>query len=288
MYQSKRFSYGYEETEEQGKNAATMIEDILKDPEFPALEEVVIGCWGQVWDDNSGAQTLVDGIVANKDKFSHIKSLFVGDMDYEDCEVSWIIQADYSALWDAMPQLEKIVIKGSSELTLGNIRHDNLKEFEIICGGLPASVIGEIQNAKLPSLQKLLLYMGVDDYGFDGDISTVKELLDKSDFPQLNYLGIVDSDMQDEIAQAVIDCKYMKQIQTLDLSLGTLTDKGGEILLNNLDKYPNLEQVDLHFHYLSEDMMKRLGGLRVKVNVEEQQEADNYKGELYYYPMLTE
>lgn len=288
MYQSKRFSYGYEEIDEQGKNAATMIEDILKDPEFPKLEEVVIGCWGEAWDNAGGAQSLVDGIVANKDKFSHIKSLFVGDMDYEDCEVSWIIQADYSALWDAMPQLEKLVIKGSSELTLGDIRHDNLKEFTIICGGLPASVIDEIQNAKLPSLQKLLLYMGVDDYGFDGDISTVKALLDKSDFPQLDYLGIVDSEIQDEIAQAVIDCKYMKQIQTLDLSLGTLTDKGGEILLNNLDKYPNLEQVDLHFHYLSEDMMKRLGGLSVKVNLEEQQEADNYKGELYYYPMLTE
>lgn len=288
MYQSKRFSYGYEETEEQGKNASTMIEDIIKDPEFPNLEEIVIGCWGQVWDDEEGAQTLVDGIVANKDRFSHIRSLFIGDMDYEDCEVSWIIQADYSALWDAMPQLEKLVIKGSSELSLGDIRHDNLKDFEIICGGLPSDVISQIQNAKLPSLQKLLLYMGVEDYGFDGDISTVKDLLDKSDFPQLTYLGIVDSEIQDEIAEAVINCKYMKQIKTLDLSLGTLTDKGGKVLLDNLEKYPELEMIDLHYHYLSDKMIKHLHKLEPEINTQEQQEADNYHGELYYYPMLTE
>lgn len=288
MYQSKRFSYSYEETEEQGKNASTMIEDILKDPEFPKLEEIVIGCWGQAWDNDGGAQPLVDGIAANKDKFSHIKSLFIGDMDYEDCEVSWIIQADYSALWDAMPQLEKLVIKGSSQLSLGDIRHDNLKDFEIICGGLPSSVIAQIQNAKLPSLQKLLLYMGVEDYGFDGDISTVRDLLDKSDFPQLEYLGIVDSEIQDEIAEVVADCKYMNQIKTLDLSLGTLTDKGGKVLLGNLKKYPGLEMVDLHYHYLSDKMMKRLHRLEMEINTQEQREADNYHGKIYYYPMLTE
>ena len=73
-------------------------------------------------------------------------------MDYEDCEVSWIIQGDYSALWAAMPQLEKLTIKGSDSLSLGTIEHSNLKEFTIICGGLPTDVLEEVQNAKLPEL----------------------------------------------------------------------------------------------------------------------------------------
>lgn len=288
MYQSKRFSYTYDEVMDEGKSAETMMDDIMKDAEFPQLEEVVIGCWGEVWDDQGGAQKLVDDIVANKEKFSHIKSLFIGDMDYEECEVSWIYQADYSAIWDAMPQLEKLVVKGSNDLAFGTIRHGNLKELEIICGGLPVSVIEEIQNAQLPSLHKLLLYIGVEEYGFDGDISTIQNLLEKSDFPKLTYLGITDSEIQDEITGAVVACKYMKQIKTLDLSMGTLTDKGGRILLDSIRTYPNIEELNLEYHFLSDEMMEQFEGLGIAVNLDDEQEAEEYDGEIYYYPMLTE
>ena len=34
-------------------------------------------------------------------------------MEYDECEVSWIEQGDYSKLWEAMPQLKQLGIKGS-------------------------------------------------------------------------------------------------------------------------------------------------------------------------------
>lgn len=283
---SKRYSYDWEEYEEGGKDAKTMIEDILADQELPELSEIVIGCWGESWDNS--AQPIVDGIVANKDKFAHIKSLFIGDMDYEECEVSWIEQADYEKLWAALPQLEKLTIKGSTNLSLGKIQHENLKSLEIICGGLPKAVIQSIAGAELPELRNLFLYIGVEDYGFDGTVSDIADMLAKSDFPKLEALGIMDSEIQDEIAEAVVKCKYMNQITVLDLSLGTLTDKGGEILLKELPSCENIKSVDLHYHYMSGDMMKKLQGLAVSVNVDEQQEEDEYNGEIYRYPMLTE
>ena len=287
MYKSKRFSYTYED-QENNKNAETMIEEIMNDPDFSTLEEIVVGCWGEAWD-NESAQPLVDGIVTNKEKFAHVKSLFIGDMDYEDCEVSWIMQADYSKLWDAMPQLEKLVIKGSNDLELGNIAHEQLRHLEIICGGLPKDVIQTIQKAKLPNLETLLLYIGVEDYGFDGDITTIKELLDQSDFPNLSYLGLTDSEIQNEITKEVLNSKYISQITTLDLSMGGLTDDGGQLLLECLPKYPNIKNLNLEYHYLSDEMMERLIGLAdVVVNVLDQQEADSYNGVVYYYPMLTE
>lgn len=289
MYKSKRFSYTYEDWDEGGKNAKTMVEDILKDPELSHLEEIVIGCWGECWDEKDGAQALIDGVIANKEKFSHIKSLFVGDMDFEDCEVSWIIQGDYSKLWAAMPQLEKLVIKGSCNLELGEICHNQLQHLEIICGGLPSAVIQSVQKAKLPSLQTLLLYIGIEDYGFDGDISTIKNFLAQSDFPKLAYLGITDSEIQDEITKVVLECKYIDQISTLNLSMGSLTDKGGQLLLEQVSKHANIKTLDLEYHYLSDEMMDKLKGLSgVIVNVEDAQEADVYDGEAYYYPMLTE
>ncbi len=283
---SKKYSYSWEEYDDGDKDAGTMIADIMADKELPKLEEIIIGCWGESWDNS--AQQIVDGIVENKDKFSHVKSLFIGDMDFEECEVSWIEQADYSALWAALPQLEKLTIKGSTNLSLGKVEHANLKSLEIICGGLPKEVLQSIAGAKLPQLNTLSLYIGVEDYGFDGGVEDVKQMLETSDFPKLVSLGIMDSEIQDEIAQVVCECKYMKQLKTLELSLGTLTDKGGEVLLKTLPDYKNIKEVDLQYHYMSEDMMEKLQGLDAEVNVDDRQEDEEYDGEIWRYPMLTE
>lgn len=283
---SKKYSYDWDDYEGGKKDAKTMIAEILEDPKLPELEEIIIGCWGEAWDND--AQAIVDGMVENKDKFSHIKSFFIGDMEYDECEVSWIEQADYSKLWEALPQLEKLIIKGSNNLSLGKIKHENLKSLEIICGGLPKEVLQSIGEAELPELRNLLLYIGVEDYGFDGDVSDIESMLTKSDFAKLEVLGIMDSEIQDEITEVVVKSKYMKQIEALDLSMGSLSDEGGEILLKELPGYENIKAVNLEYHFMSDAMMKKLKGLSIDVNVEDQQEDDEYDGEIYRWPMLTE
>ena len=285
MGKSKTYSYDYGEYE-GGKNAETMVKDILADPEFTGLDELIIGSWGSAYEDD--CQPIIDDIARNADQFSHITKLFVGDMDYEECEVSWIMQGNYSKLWKAMPQLKELTIKGSMDLTLGEIEHENLESLTIICGGLGTDVIKEIEKAKLPGLKKLLLYIGVEDYGFDGDAGTIKELLENSDFPNLSYLGIVDSEIQDELAQVVLECKYIHQIETLDLSCGTLTDKGGSLLLEKLPELSNIKKLDVHHHYLSDEMMEKIGKLSLEVDVSEQEEAEEWNGKLWYNAMLTE
>lgn len=281
----KIYSYDYDEYED-GKGAENLIEDILADPDFPNLNEVIIGDWGGAWEDD--CQAIIDGIVEHAEQFSHIEKLFVGDMDFESCEVSWIMQGNYEKLWAAMPQLKELTIKGSSDLELGSICHENLESLTIICGGLPKYIIKEIQEAKLPNLKKLLLYIGIDDYGFDGDADTVRELLEKADFPQLKYLGITDSEIQDELAKVVLESKFMGQIRTLDLSMGTLTDESGALLLETLPKYPNIKKLDLHHNYLSKEMAKKLEDLPIVVDVSEIEKPWEYKGEIYMNAMLTE
>ena len=285
MGKSKTYSYDYEDYE-NGKSASTLIEDILADPEFGEMEELIVGGWGGEYDED--CQPIIDGIAGAPDKFRHITKLFIGDMDFEVCEVSWIMQGNYSGLWKAMPQLKELTIKGSTDLTLGTIEHDNLESLTIICGGLGKDVIEEITKAKLPKLKKLLLYIGVEEYGFDGDEGTVRELLAKSDFPGLTYLGITDSEIQDELTAVVLESKYMHQINTLDLSNGPLTDKGGQLLLERLPEFPNIEKLDLHHHYLSDEMMGKLEQLAIAVDLSEQEEADEWDGKLWYTAMLTE
>lgn len=285
MGMTKKYEYDYE-AYEAGKNPDTMVEDMLSDPEFLQVTDLVIGSWGNSWED--GCQSILDGIVEQKEKFAHVKALFVGDMDYEECEVSWIIQGNYSRIWQAMPQLKELTIKGSTDLVLGEVCHENLESLTIICGGLPVSVIEEIQNAKLPNLKKLVLYIGVDNYGFDGDADTIRTLLEKSDFPKLTWLGIEDSEIQDELAEAVLECKYMAQLEVLDLANGTLTDKGGALLLEKLPSYPNIKVLDVHYHYMSENMVEDLKTLPVEIDASEFNEPEEYGGEIWMNAMLTE
>lgn len=284
--ESKRYTYSYDEYEEQGKSAKDMVADILADPDFLSLTELIVGDWGNAWEDS--CQPILDGIVAHAGQFSHIQSLFIGDMDFEECEVSWIMQGNFSGLWAALPNLRSLTVKGSMDLVLGDICHEGLEELAIICGGLGSDVIRSVQNAKLPNLKKLLLYIGIDDYGFDGNADTVKELLDKADFPKLTYLGIVDSEIQDELAKVVLESKFMGQVETLDLSLGTLTDQGGQLLLDTLPKWPNIRNLDVHYNYLTDEMAQKLEKLSIAVDASERNQPDEYHGTIYMNAMLTE
>ncbi|MDO4295308.1 MAG: STM4015 family protein [bacterium] len=282
----KKYSYSWKE-EDEGKGAKDLLEEIVNDVQRETVDELVIGNWGEAYE-GGGSRILVDGIVEEAEKFQHLKSLFVGDMDYEECEVSWIIQTDYSRLWKALPKLKALCIKGSQDLKLGKMEHENLEELTIICGGLPSTVIEEIQKAKLPSLKKLQLYLGVEDYGFDGGRESIQKLLKEADFPKLTYLGLVDSEMQDEVAELVLESKFMPQLEVLDLSMGTLSDKGGACLLEKLPKFLKLRKLDVHYHYLSDEMEAKLEALSLEVDVSEQQEAEEWNGELWMNAMLTE
>ena len=283
---SKTYNYDYEQYDDENKNAQTMIEEIMADPDLPHLKEIIIGSWGGAWEED--CQSIIDGIVENKEKFSHIEKLYFGDMDYEECEVSWIMQGDYSELWAAMPGLKELTIKGSMDLELGEIVHENLESLTVICGGLPVSVIESVQNARLPKLKKLMLYIGSDGYGFDGDVDAIKELLAESDFPELTYLGITNSEIQDELIEVVLNSKYMGQISTLDLSMGTLTDKGGSLLLEKIPEWKNIKKLDLHYHFLSDEMAEKLEGLPIEVDVSEGNGLCEDEDYYCMHAMLTE
>lgn len=280
---TKKYFYDYEDYEDGEKNADTLLDEILKDEELPQISELIIGCWGETWD--TSAQTIIDGMIRTSEQFENIEHLFMGDMTFEECEVSWIIQGDYSHFWSALPNLKALTIKGSSELELGEIEHNNLESLEIICGGLPKTVISSIASAKLPNLKKLNLYLGIDDYGFDADIEDIEELLKNETFESLEYLGLGDSAIQDDVIKVVMESKIVKQLKTLDFSNGTASNEGAQMILDNKDKLTNLEYLNLEYHFIDEEYMSELEKLPFEVNLKEKQDNDEEYGN---YPMLTE
>ena len=227
-------------------------------------------------------------MLEHKDKFAQIEGLFWGDIDQEEQEVSWIEQTDLSPLLDAMPKLKDLKIKGTNNLRLGQTSRPELRSLEIISGGLPSEVVEDIIASDFPNLEKLILYVGVEDYGFEGDLEIFRPLFSKERFPKLTYLGLVNSEEQDNIVEMFLQSDILPQLETMDISAGTLKDEGAQLLLDNLDKISHLKFIDMSYNYLSKDMKKKLQALPMKIDVSDTQDADEDDDEVYYYPMITE
>ena len=95
-------------------------------------------------------------------------------------------------------------------------------------------------------------------------------------------------EIQDQLTEIVLNRKYMNLIHTLDLSNGTLTDKGGELLLKKLPDYPNIKKLDVHYNYLTDEVARKLEALPINTDTSERNKPWEYKGESYMNAMLTE
>ena len=203
--EAKKYALSYDEAEE----GVNLMDRILKDKKLPSLRQITIGCWGY---DGEDCSAIADGIVANKEKFAHLEGLFWGDMDSEEQEISWIEQVDLGPVLDVMPLLNNLKIKGTNNLSIGKKPRPNLKSLEIISGGLPDSVVEDILGSDLSNLEKLVLYVGVEDYGFEGDLAVFKPLFSKDRFPKLKWLGLVDAEVQVAVVEMFLESDILPQL----------------------------------------------------------------------------
>ena len=271
-------------TEDYDGDPQELADKILSDKRLPELKYITIGHWGECYE--QGPDAIINMMIENKEKFAHVESLFFGDMEYEECEMSWINQCSYEELLKALPNLKILIIQGSEGLSLGkDIDHPSLEELQVICGGLPKSIVDEIKNAKLPNLKKLILYMGDENYGLDCSVEDLAGLAKKDMFPNMKGLGFVNSYEQDAIVEMLLASDILPQLETLDFSCGCLSDKGGQMLLDAQDKLAGLKMLRADYHYMSKEMVKKLKGLPFIVSVTDAQEAED---EDDMYPMYTE
>lgn len=277
-----KLAIGYDEFED-GQRIETAIESLSASPEAASLSSLVIGDWGQAYENSS--EEVVEALVKHSASFPALRKLFIGEMGYEECEISWITQSDLSPLLPAFPELQSLTIQGGNELSLSKLQHDKLEELIIITGGLGKAVLAQIAASELPNLRKLELYLGVEDYGFDGSLADLIPLIEPGKFPKLTYLGLKNSEIQDEIAIAVAAAPILDQLDTLDLSLGTLSDEGAEVLLAS-ERIKGLKALNLSHHYMSDEMLARWKDSGLPADVSDRQTTDD--DEDWRYPSITE
>ena len=254
-----------------GANVPDMLREFCSDSNAVNVEELVIGAFDF---DGGDSQEVIDALVECSSKLPELRVLFIGDITYEENEISWINQSDVGPVLKAYPKLEYFRVRGGNGLSLGEgLRHDKLKFLIIESGGLPPGVIGEVTQSSLPNLEHLELWLGTDDYGFDSTAEDFSPILSGEKFPKLRYLGLRDSDIADDLAVALNNAKILQRIETLDLSMGTLSDEGGKALISN-PAIKKLKMLDLHHHFMSDEVTKQLTQLGITVNVDDKQEPD--------------
>ena len=236
------------------------------------LDALVIGMWGQAYEQS--IQDVLDLLVTRKDELPTLKALFIGDITYEECEISWIIQGAYSKLLAAFPGLEALRIRGSSQLSIEAFSHANLRELCIECGGLPAEILHSLAASSLPALKHLELWLGTEEYGFDGSLDDVAALLGAIPPERLEYLGLRDAQIADKLAIWLAQQAWLAQVPTLDLSLGTMGDAGAEALFNS-PYLQGVKHLDLSHHYISEVWQKKLASLPLHVVMDDPQKEED-------------
>ncbi|SEO92775.1 STM4015 family protein [Niastella yeongjuensis] len=258
--------------DDEGVTISDLLEALVRDPQAGKITELIIGQFDNEVSESSFE--VIDKLVSLKHDLKNLKALFIGEMTYEECEISWINQTDITPILKAYPELEHLQIRGGDGLSFSDLQHDNLHTLIIETGGMPPNVIQEVNAARLPNLQKLELWLGSGNYGFASKVEDFAPILSGKQFPKLTHLGLMDSEIQDDIAIAAAQAPVVNQLQVLDLSKGVLTDKGGEALRDSA-VIRNLQHLNLRYHFMSEDMMAQLKALNMSVNLDEKQTEDD-------------
>ncbi|MFG1877824.1 STM4015 family protein [Sphaerisporangium sp. NPDC049003] len=234
---------------------------------------IVIGSWDSPWDVRAD---LPIGLLAdNADRFPALRSIFLGAITSDECEISWIKQGDVTPLLRAFPRLERLEVRGGDGLKLSPVRHDALRILRFESGGLPARVVRAVGDSELPALECLEMWLGIDEYGGDTTVADLAPILSGERLPSLRHLGLQDTEIQDQLAEAVASAPVVARLSSLSLAMGVLTDAGAEALLSG-QPLTHLRRLDLHHHFLGDDMVQRVAKALpgVDVDLSEQKEPE--------------
>ncbi|MCY0929540.1 STM4015 family protein [Streptomyces sp. H27-H1] len=253
------------------------------------VRALIVGGWPDPYEASSAG--IVDVLAGAAGQLPALRALFVGDITFEECEISWIQQSDVSPLLRAYPALEEFGVRGGDGLVFPPVVHDALRVLRMESGGLPREVVRGVAVSELPALTELDLWLGTSEYGGDAEAGDLAPFLSGERLPSLRRLALRNSEMQNEVAAALATAPVVDRLEVLDLSMGILDDKGVEALLAGRP-LTHLTKLDLHHHYVSAPLRERLCAALaphgVEVDLGDVQSPDVHNEDEYRYVAVAE
>ena len=185
-----------------------------------------------------------------------LRSLYLGDFAREETELNWSNLGDAGAMWAALPNLREVTLRSGS-MTLGELALPELRSFTTLTGGLRKTELASIARARWPKLEHLSLQLGSSSYGSDLGVDDFGPLLESVP-PTVRSLCLTNTEHSDALVTMLAGTRVLGQLESLDLSLGTLGEEGATALLTHRERFGHLEKLDLSQSWLSPDWTKRL------------------------------
>jgi uncharacterized protein (TIGR02996 family) len=192
-----------------------------------------------------------------------LRSLTVGDYplgDYRDVD-DYII-GDLSTLW-TLPRLQTLVVHGAA-ITTGPIAHPTLANLELVTTELSSETLHAVAAIGAPKLHRLKLWCM---YPFT--TPDLHPFLARDDLG-LDHLGLYNTGDTDALCERLVASPLLPKLKTLDLSPGTLTDAGAQMLAKHADAFARLEVLDVSYNRLDVDGVRAISRLCPRVIAEDQ------------------
>jgi hypothetical protein len=197
-----------------------------------------------------------------------LRELLVRDFDVLERSSSFVGIGDLSPVLRAGPNLQKLHVRGAAIQFGEPLRHAALEQLCIEGDALARSAFATLATAELPALRSLELWLGTRWIGS----ATTHELLDLlgsgRGLPRLERLGLRNSSVSDDIATALPRWPILARLHEVDLSMGTLGNRGGQAILDHVDRFRHLQRLDLDHNQLSAELagaLERALGDRVRI-----------------------
>jgi hypothetical protein len=268
----------------EGPSIEDILRALVKSPAAEYLADLSVGLFGYDGDGIDG----VASIIAEGGVRRELTTLFLGDFSRDEQEISWVAHGNLEPLWTITPKLETLRLRGAG-MTLGKFEHASLQRLEIETGGLPAESVRSLAAAKLPQLRHMEVWFGRTSYGGTDDIADLLAIFSSKTLPELEHLGLQNSEMADAIVAELARGSLLTQVGSLDLSMGTMREAGARALIDNAAKFKHLKSINLDENYIPANLHDRLRkALGKALQLGSQRTADTYDGREYYYTSVGE
>lgn len=249
------------------------------------VKALVFGAWDSGYIEPPDWDALVEPLRA----FTGLEHFFLGDIDQEEAEITWIRWGDPAPAFAVMPGLKTVELQGcAEECTISGLSLAELESLTVTGGGLLNSVLDGVLAADLPKLRELSLALGEEDYTEFTSADQLAPLLSGKVHTGVRRLGLRNCWIQDEVVEALVSSGRLATVDWLDLGGGTLTDRGARALIDG--DLGAVKELVIVWHYMTEEVVAELRAAHpeVEMTIEEPEEPEDFGDGPEYFTEIGE
>ena len=268
-----------------GPHGTELLRTLLALPSARFLRELVLGIFD--FEGDNDYQVMLD-VMAEAGPRPALRTLFIGDTNSEEQEISWTAAGRLATIRDLHPHLQDLKIRAGKMDLEGGLEYPRLRSLVIHSGGLAGANTRAIAAASLPALERLEVWFGQKGYGGDTTVDDLEPILSGDRLPRLTHLGLMNAEFTDALCDRIATAPILKRLRSLDLGMGVLTDDGARALAARAGAFAHLEHLGLEEGYLGEEGIRAVSAICPSVSTKNQREAYEYDGELHRYTAVGE